>query len=124
MKTLCNQCGKAPKYPRSGYCRECRKEHDKRYYEERKESIRSKLRERVYGLSEEDYQALIKKQDGRCVICRSQDPGRSKYWNVDHCHDSGKVRGLLCTTCNTGLGHFKDDAELLKAAVKYLEASS
>lgn len=78
-----------------------------------------------YGLGAEDYAALERSQDGRCAICRTNEPGsRSGVWHVDHCHETGAVRGLLCTGCNTGLGIFRDDRDRLAAAIKYLEAAA
>lgn len=68
-----------------------------------------------YGISQFEYEELWKFQDGRCQICRSHAPRA-----IDHCHKSGKVRGLLCTTCNLGLGSFKDRPELLEMAIYYL----
>jgi hypothetical protein len=81
-----------------------------------------------YGLTPEGYDELLHLQDGVCLICR-QTETREMIKNresenllvVDHCHTSGKVRGLLCHSCNAGLGHFKDRTDLLFAAIKYLE---
>jgi len=60
----------------------------------------------------------MREQGGRCAICRGDNGGRHLY--VDHCHISGRGRGLLCNSCNTGLGMFGDDAENLLAAARYL----
>lgn len=86
--------------------------------------------ERMFGLSEADYFALIVKQGAVCAICgrkgsHARKSGRQSgtYLAVDHCHDSERVRGLLCTNCNTGLGMFKDSADLLRLAAAYLERS-
>ncbi len=81
-------------------------------------SYRAKLRDK-YGLTEEDYQSLLADQNGVCKVC-SRPPDRGKL-HVDHCHHTGKIRGLLCGTCNRGLGMFKDDPALLHKAAKYLE---
>lgn len=74
------------------------------------------LRLKRYGLTEEEYRTLIFMHDGRCAICRADEE-----LCVDHDHDSGKVRGLLCQACNKGLGLLKDDQMLLLAAKMYLE---
>lgn len=69
---------------------------------------------------------LLEKQNGKCAVCGrgGADPdmsNSSKRLCVDHCHDTGAIRGLLCGHCNVGLGHFQDDPELLQAAIDYLE---
>ena len=71
---------------------------------------------RTYGLTEDDLIALKKKADGKCMICKS----KCYRLNIDHCHKSKQVRGLLCTGCNTGLGGFKDKVRLLENAIDYL----
>jgi hypothetical protein len=72
----------------------------------------------VYGISVEEYEALLARQNGVCAICKKKDRVRLC---VDHCHDARTVRGLLCNKCNIGLGHFDDDIERLRAAIAYLE---
>lgn len=74
-----------------------------------------------YGITAEDYAAMVTHQGDRCAICGTDSPGtRTKVWSVDHCHTTNEVRGLLCHRCNMGLGYFKDDPERLAAAVRYL----
>jgi len=75
---------------------------------------------RDYGLDIERFEAMVVAQDGRCAICR-QPPG-SKGLHVDHHHVTGMVRGLLCGPCNMGLGQFRDDPALLRAAADYLDS--
>lgn len=74
-----------------------------------------------YGLSLEEYKAMLTEQGGVCKICKRPDELRS-HLSVDHCHATGKIRGLLCDRCNTSLGKFRDDPELLRKAADYLEA--
>lgn len=79
-------------------------------------------RERTLGVTEEEYQTMHKDQNGRCGICKTRL--RSKHverFAVDHCHDSGRIRGLLCNTCNVGLGMLKDSPENLRAAIEWLK---
>lgn len=84
------------------------------------EAYRRRLLSR-FGLTPEDYIQLLESQEGVCAICKSPEPrGRGKHFNVDHDHLTGEVRGLLCHGCNTSLGGFKDDPELLRAAIRYL----
>jgi len=109
------------------------KEHARRYHASADRRARCKTTHllRTYGLSYEDYEALVTKQKGRCAICRKKCVSMSAYrglrgadgssFRVDHCHKTGRVRGLLCVECNIGLGKFKDDAGLLKKAYEYLE---
>lgn len=73
-----------------------------------------------YGLDLKAYDALLEAQGGCCAICRCSKPGGRGTWHVDHDHKTDKVRGLLCHDCNTGLGKFKDDPEILKLAIVYL----
>jgi hypothetical protein len=77
---------------------------------------------RTYGIDAETYYNMLEKQDYKCAICGSEsnnNANRNKMY-IDHCHDSGNVRGLLCSKCNFGLGSFNDDVELLNNAIKYL----
>ncbi len=74
-----------------------------------------------YGISVEEYDALLARQNGKCAICREKPEGQTLC--VDHCHATGKIRGLLCRSCNVGLGNFRDDPRLLRAAIAYLEAA-
>jgi hypothetical protein len=67
------------------------------------------------------YDRLFAEQNGKCANCRTDKPGgNGKRFHLDHDHETGRIRGLLCTNCNTGIGQFKDDADLLKAAIEYL----
>ena len=80
---------------------------------------RNTFRSRLYGLSLEAYQELLAQQGGVCAICGSP-PGK-RALAVDHDHVTGEVRALLCTRCNVGIGGFRDDPQLLVAAIAYLE---
>lgn len=75
---------------------------------------------RNYGLSLDEYDALYEAQQGLCAICDRPDPNRRLC--VDHCHETGEVRGLLCSSCNTALGLLGDDVDRLIRAMEYLEA--
>lgn len=75
---------------------------------------------RKYGIKPADFWALVEKQDGGCAICDTK-PANPLLLVVDHNHDTGKVRGLLCGGCNTGLGIFGDSPERLERALGYLE---
>lgn len=71
-----------------------------------------------YGLTLDDYDRLHSAQEGRCLIC---DTETDYNLAVDHCHDTGEVRGLLCIPCNVGIGNLGDDPDRLRAAADYLE---
>jgi len=82
---------------------------------------------REYGITVDQYQEFRKKQNDLCAICKSPEG----YWKangsklvVDHCHKTGKVRGLLCPSCNRGLGQFEDNAERLNSAMIYIKNST
>ena len=78
-----------------------------------------------YKITAEKYDSLLQAQGGACAICRASEPGTSHgFWHVDHCHNEGHVRGLLCSTCNTGLGSFRDQPAVLRRAADYLEAAA
>ena len=78
----------------------------------------------AYGISPTQWESLLKKQGGACAICKSSDPGSKKGWHTDHCAKTNRVRGLLCRSCNTGLGKFKHDYVLMRAAASYLRLNS
>lgn len=80
-------------------------------------SIRVKAR---YGLTRSDFEAMLVAQSGLCLICGLQ-PHKMRRLVVDHCHATGKIRGLLCDGCNKGLGDFEDRIERLEAAIAYLK---
>lgn len=76
----------------------------------------------LYGITLTEWETLLAAQGGRCAICDTDEPGGRGDWHVDHSHETGEVRGLLCHACNTGIGSLKDDPALLRAALTYLEA--
>lgn len=78
---------------------------------------------RIYGISLKDFDALLEFQGGGCAICAKPIDAMRRRMNVDHDHKTGKVRGILCSGCNTGLGHLGDNVEGLKRALYYLENS-
>lgn len=115
----CKWCGETfkPVGPSHHYCTDtCRKQvySDKHY-------------KRSYGTTLMEVKNLYKDQDGICAICKTYGfkmrEDHTTGMNLDHCHETGKVRGLLCHNCNRGLGLFKDNIEYLLSAISYLETS-
>jgi len=78
-----------------------------------------------FGISIEEYRILHEKQNGVCFICGQAEKRKGRWGNqdlaVDHCHKTGRVRGLLCAACNTALGLFNEDLSILGSAIRYLE---
>jgi hypothetical protein len=74
----------------------------------------------TYGLTQDQYDALLSAQDFRCAICSTGTSGGNGTWHIDHCHNTERVRGLLCSKCNTGLGLFNDSPAHLQTAITYL----
>ena len=100
-------------------------EANARLRERRKTDPKFRERERAYrarryGMSTEDYDALLARQGGVCAICRQKSDRRLA---IDHCHVTNRVRGLLCHKCNVGLGNFGDDTDRMRMAIEYLENS-
>jgi hypothetical protein len=72
---------------------------------------------RKRGVTVERFEEMLREQGGRCAICSTDNPGKNRSrFMVDHCHSTGKVRGLLCLLCNWHLGRFSDDASQVRAA--------
>ena len=90
---------------------------------EYRDYVRSKTYKGKYGLNIEKYDELFKSQSGKCAICgkSSKEMADKKRLAVDHDHKTGQIRGLLCSDCNTMLGHFHDDPKLCIKAASYLD---
>lgn len=89
---------------------------DKPYRDIAMFSYQLKRAKQIYGLEPEDYHELMESSESRCEICRR----KAKRMVIDHCHDTGCVRGYLCSSCNTGIGLLGDDSKSVSRAVKYL----
>ncbi len=100
------------------HCRSC----TERAAETRRKYARlptSRATLRKFGLTDLDYNKLLAAQNGLCAICHKR-PGKKRL-AVDHCHKTGRVRGLLCTRCNIAIGCLMDSPDLARAAAEYLE---
>lgn len=122
---------KQSKDGKSYRCKACDKlqsiAYRKRHTERDRINRRNQNRKIKYGLTEEDYNKIIKIQNNTCPICLRElthDWGNQHEATkavIDHCHTSSIVRGILCTQCNKGIGLLKDDVDYLKRAIDYLE---
>lgn len=95
----------------------------KRHYDKNRDAIleyRKKTKLHKYGINFEQYTKIAKAQDYVCAICSGVDKSGYRL-SVDHNHETGKIRGLLCQKCNHAIGLFKDDVQLLIKAIEYLE---
>ena len=102
----------------TAYCRPCHNAAG-RASKDRAGGSRTYHLKRRYGLSAQDVDALVEAQGGLCPVCRTRTPE-----HVDHDHLTGTVRGVLCSSCNQGLGNFRDDAATLRNAIDYLETTT
>lgn len=115
------QCHPDKRLFAQGKCRQC---YDKSYYAKNKERNKGLRIRRQYSITPEKYDRMLQEQNGVCAICHQPESRTRKNivtsLCVDHNHKTGKVRSLLCSRCNTGLGKFMDNPELLQAASNYL----
>lgn len=96
-------------------------DYEKTRYAGQRVETRERHLVRKYGVTLETYDKMLKAQGGLCAICKATEAGQYKaVFHVDHCHATGRVRGLLCRGCNHILGHVKDDPETLRRAIAYL----
>lgn len=86
------------------------------------EKVNDSTRKTLYGITPEQYQDMLQAQGGVCAICRNTCSTGRKLC-VDHCHETGRIRGLLCSECNNGIGKLKDSPTLLRIAANYLEVN-
>lgn len=103
-------------------CPTCTGEWNKVRYKEtpdRSKKARSRHLLVKYGITAEQWDEMFAEQGGLCAICRGPEEDVHRF-HVDHCHESGKVRGLLCHSCNTGIGHFREDPSILQNAAAYV----
>jgi Recombination endonuclease VII len=90
----------------------------------RQAAIRRHNLKKRYGISTDQYAAMLAAQGGVCWICAYAPTEAAKRLGVDHCHKTGTIRGLLCRWCNIALGKFKDDHRLMRRAISYLTRKS
>lgn len=98
------------------YCLECRENRYKNYYFDVQ---REKRMINNYGITMKDYKNLLSDQEGCCAVCGISEDELNKRLVIDHDHETGNVRGLLCPNCNVGIGMFQDDITLLRYVIEY-----
>lgn len=117
-------------------CKNCSTEVHRRYVNENRERIRTRRKaayrenkipainqnlKRYYGIGIEDYNRMFAEQKGLCKICDLPQVDFSRRFDVDHDHETGRIRGLLCVRCNRGIGLLRDNVEILKRAIKHIQ---
>lgn len=109
----CRKCKNTKRYKSTRTCIVCAKVYNGKlqYNSRRKYALKRK-----YNITVEEYNSMMHLQENKCAICGDM----SEKLCVDHDHKTGKVRGLLCSNCNTSLGKFKDSIQILKNAISYL----
>lgn len=128
VQKKCKKCGEN-KPVSEFFIKKCKNNKHNRFntpcktcnYESRSESyFRNYLIKRNFGISILEYNEMLKSQNYKCAICGIDRNNYKREFSIDHCHNTGKIRGLLCTNCNTGIGMFKDNITTLHSAIKYL----
>lgn len=117
-KKSCNNPG------RKSHCKECIKEQRNAYYRTEagyKVKIEKAWKDKGINMTVEAFGELLEEQDGVCAICSADRNKNGTALCVDHCHNTGVIRGLLCHNCNITLGRFSDNADNLRKAATYLE---
>lgn len=93
----------------------------RQYYKDNADVWAESSLKRLYGITLEDYNRLLTEQNSCCAICNLHETAHNGRLHVDHCHTTGKVRGLLCHGCNTGIGLFKESEDIMLKAIGYLK---
>lgn len=129
---VCTTCGHYKEWPEFikdknkayGYkakCKECkRKDYLNRYCPAKQ---RAKALKQKYGITTEQYEKMLAAQHQGCKICGISSEEHGRFLSVDHCHTTGKIRGLLCHSCNTAIGLLKENLGNFRKAMQYLSAA-
>lgn len=108
-------------YRRDPVYRAVQNKHQRSKYAKNPRSYANRQLLATYGISLEKYEVMLESQSGRCSICRQSMEQFKKRFAVDHCHTTGKIRGLLCHSCNTALGLLKENTNTMNSMIKYVE---
>lgn len=114
--------GKTSPETRHNHCKDCTKIRVQTNYREDPSKQRNNDLKRLYGITLNEYNQMLTEQNNKCAVCRTTDPGgKHGKFMVDHCHTTGKVRGLLCKRCNIALGEVGDNISTLQKMIEYLK---
>lgn len=110
---------------KSGYieqCKQCKREYDRAH---RTPEKNAQYKVSCYGITFAQYSAMVVSQNNKCAVCHKEEAAKFRGKKtmalaIDHCHKTGKVRGLLCSNCNTAMGKLKDNVATLESMIKYL----
>ena len=128
LKT-CSTCGEEKSigdfYFQRRVCKPCVREHQRRFRNSQPDYNHTRNLQRRYGLSVDEYQTLLANQNFSCPICEVEISDTIEYKGkrlvaVDHNHETGDVRGILCSMCNLMLGHARENTSILYRAIVYL----
>lgn len=123
--SACRECSRAKNRAWRDKNKQKASDYRKQYYKDNRarriEVARDMSFKKRYGISLQEYEACVLLQSNKCLICGSNRTSRRLA--VDHCHKTGKIRGLLCSKCNLGLGNFDDNIDFLSKAIQYLKSA-
>jgi hypothetical protein len=106
---------------RAQHARAIARRYAAKHPERVKQGFRTWVLRTKYNITWEKYHEMLEAQEGKCAICKTTEPGGRGAFPVDHDHATGKIRALLCNSCNMAIGMMKDDPAQLRAAAVYLE---
>ena len=99
--------------------REDRLKYQRKYIQDNPEKVKDSKYKCEYGITNADKQEMARQQGFKCRVCGNEFKN-SRDMHIDHCHEEDQIRGILCSGCNVGLGHFKDNVASLMQAIMYL----
>ena len=97
------------------------RELNRKYYKKDKTKVRDYRLRTKYGITLEHYNEMLSDQGGKCVVCGATKEENKKGLAVDHCHETGNVRALLCGNCNCALGFIKENSEIARSLADYID---
>lgn len=124
IQSSCRECQKANRKKWAAKNKQVASGYARRWRERNPRAAKDHKLRSTYGVPLGTYDRLLAEQGGKCAICGTDTPGGRGDFHVDHCHETGKVRGLLCRSCNVGIGHFNHSKEALVSAARYLSEGS